>query len=202
MSCRICKHEFCWICMGPWAEHNTNSGGFYKCNRFTADPAVTEAAKAKAELDRYLHYYQRYHGHDQALQFVVKALAAMDKRMQLMTTSPDAKASSSGSGSGSSAYSDWQHITSAAQQVMHCRRVLKYSYVLGFYLQDSSPEKQLYEYQQEMLEKHTETLQEFTEKEGGGGAAVDRSQVSQSLACFPAHVLCSALMLTMTMVDS
>jgi ariadne-1 len=21
MHCKLCKHEFCWICMGPWGEH-------------------------------------------------------------------------------------------------------------------------------------------------------------------------------------
>lgn len=75
MNCRVCKHEFCWICMGNWADHGQNTGGFYKCNRFNPAelPAtVSEQQRAKAELDRYLHYYQRYHGHDQGLQFAEK----------------------------------------------------------------------------------------------------------------------------------
>jgi hypothetical protein len=48
-------------------------------------------------------------------------------------------------------------------KVIDCRRVLKYTYVLGFFLRDLSAEKQLFEHHQEMLEKNTERLQEYTE---------------------------------------
>lgn len=47
--------------------------------------------------------------------------------------------------------------------MINCRRVLKYTYVLGFFLREHSPEKQLFEHHQEMLEKNTERLQEYTE---------------------------------------
>jgi ariadne-1 len=55
MTCKICKHEFCWICMGTWSEHGQGTGGFYKCNRYEnneINSQVTAAQKAKAELDR------------------------------------------------------------------------------------------------------------------------------------------------------
>jgi ariadne-1 len=26
MSCKLCKHEFCWICMGSWKEHGQTTG--------------------------------------------------------------------------------------------------------------------------------------------------------------------------------
>lgn len=67
MSCQKCKHEFCWICCGEWKEHGANTGGYYNCNKFaqekTKDEDQSDAAKAKRELDRYLHYYSRYHAH-------------------------------------------------------------------------------------------------------------------------------------------
>lgn len=47
--------------------------------------------------------------------------------------------------------------------MIECRRVLKYTYVMGYFLEDGSPEKQLFEHHQEMLEKNTERLHEFTE---------------------------------------
>eukprot|EP01038_Epipyxis_sp_PR26KG_P016115 gene16115-21902_t len=61
MTCRMCKYEFCWICMGNWVEHGQTTGGYYKCNRFEAtamNASASAAQKAKAELERYLHYYQ------------------------------------------------------------------------------------------------------------------------------------------------
>lgn len=42
---------------------------------------VSAIDKAKAELDRYLHYYQRYHGHDSALKFAATQRAQAEARM-------------------------------------------------------------------------------------------------------------------------
>ena len=55
MNCKVCKHEFCWICMDTWVSHGQSTGGYYKCNRFDAaktDSSATAAQKAKQELDR------------------------------------------------------------------------------------------------------------------------------------------------------
>ena len=41
-----CRHEFCWTCSGPWVEHGQTTGGYYKCNKFTAR---TEAADGKTD---------------------------------------------------------------------------------------------------------------------------------------------------------
>lgn len=39
MTCsnRNCRHEFCWICREDWKIHNTETGGFFRCNRWQAD---------------------------------------------------------------------------------------------------------------------------------------------------------------------
>ena len=36
-SNRNCRHEFCWICREDWKIHNTETGGFFRCNRWQAD---------------------------------------------------------------------------------------------------------------------------------------------------------------------
>lgn len=54
MNCKMCKHEFCWICMGPWSEHGQNTGGYYKCNKYDPSTSDSTVEKAKAELDRYV----------------------------------------------------------------------------------------------------------------------------------------------------
>lgn len=69
---------------GSWVEHGQQTGGFYKCNRFMpaeVKSIVSAIDKAKAELDRYLHYYQRYHGHDSALKFAATQRAQAEARM-------------------------------------------------------------------------------------------------------------------------
>lgn len=66
-----------------------NTGGYYKCNKFEAknEGGDSTVAKAKAELDRYLHYYQRYHGHDLSLKFAAKQREDAEKRMLEMQAS-------------------------------------------------------------------------------------------------------------------
>ena len=55
MTCKKCKHEFCWVCMGPWSEHGT---AWYSCNRYdekTGVDARDAQSKSRASLERYLH---------------------------------------------------------------------------------------------------------------------------------------------------
>jgi len=55
MTCKKCKWEFCWVCMGPWSEHGT---AWYQCNRFEEKTGVNARdaqAKSRASLERYLH---------------------------------------------------------------------------------------------------------------------------------------------------
>ena len=49
MSCSQCKYEFCWMCMGDWAEHGATTGGYYKCNKY--DPSKAEGADDDEPLD-------------------------------------------------------------------------------------------------------------------------------------------------------
>lgn len=165
MTCKICKYDFCWICMGPWADHGQGTGGFYKCNKYEAgvvDESATDADKAKVELDRYLHYYQRYIAHDRSLKHASGYREEAERRMVELQES------------GKSAWIDVQFLKQAVEQVIECRRVLKYTYVLGYFLKDLTQEKRLFEHHQEMLEKHTETLHHYTEMSLDN---LDRTQV-------------------------
>lgn len=165
MNCKLCKHEFCWICMGSWVDHGQNTGGYYKCNRYDVvkvDVQATAAQRAKEELDRYLHYYQRYHGHDQALRHAAGQRETAERRMV------ERQEAEKG------IWMDVQFLRQAAETVIDCRRVLKYTYVLGYFMQEGDLDKRLFEHHQEMLEKNTERLHEMTEQ---ALDLIDRTQV-------------------------
>jgi ariadne-1 len=57
-----------------------------------------------------------------------------------------------------------QFLKEAADQVVTCRRVLKYTYAFGYYLPPGH-EKNLFEHLQEKLEENTEHLHELVEKD-------------------------------------
>jgi len=166
MTCSRCKHEFCWICMGPWVDHGTATGGYYKCNRFNANNATDdqkESDRAKRELDRYLHYYQRYHGHHTGETFAKTQQDYLDQRMAELQES-----------SAASTWIDVQYLKNAQEQLIECRRVLKYTYVYGYYMRDGTSEKELFEHHQQNLEKFTEHLSGLTEKKP---QEIDRTEV-------------------------
>ncbi|KAI2495836.1 ariadne-1 [Fragilaria crotonensis] len=166
MTCQKCKFEFCWICMGDWTTHGANTGGYYKCNKF--DPNSTgdendhsDAAKAKRELDRYLHYYKRYHAHSEAQAFAKKQLKETETRMILLQESSD-----------NARWSEVEFLKTANEQLIECRRVLKYTYTFAYYLTDDTKkmQKECFEYHQEMLERFTENLSELSEAARGNGS--------------------------------
>jgi len=157
MTCQQCKYDFCWVCLKDWKEHGSETGGYYKCNRFAEEndgqDDDSDQAKAKRELNKYLHYYQRFHAHSKAQEFAVKSLAETEVRM---TNLQDDNSSMS--------YIDVQFLKSANEQLIECRRVLKYTYCHAYYMVDKSIQKNQFEHHQEMLEKFTEKLSELSEQ--------------------------------------
>ncbi|DAZ92674.1 TPA: hypothetical protein N0F65_000444 [Lagenidium giganteum] len=154
MTCRGCNYEFCWICMEDWQKHGSGTGGYYKCNRYDGQQAQTDSdvARAKAELDRYLHYYQRYANHSEAGKFAQRMREGTEARMIALQSSHC-----------DSSWIDVQFLNAATEQLIECRRVLKYTYVFGYYLPQGK-EKNLFEYLQENLEKNTEHLTGLSEQ--------------------------------------
>ena len=77
MTCKntSCKYEWCWVCSGPWKDHN---GSYYSCNKFDPEKdKETDGGKQKdssrVALERYLHYYTRFNNHHNSLKFEVRA---------------------------------------------------------------------------------------------------------------------------------
>ena len=75
MNCKMCAHEFCWLCLGAWSDHGQSTGGYYNCNKYEeakkkGDKKITSdedrQRQAKNELDKYMFYFERYNNHDKA----------------------------------------------------------------------------------------------------------------------------------------
>lgn len=158
MTCRIasCAFEFCWLCRGPWTEHGSATGGYYQCNKYDASDAKRDDEKAqemKTELETYMFYYHRYESHKNAGKIADQQRKTCQKREMQLLDRFDVRSQ------------DTKFLTEATEQLIHNRRVLQYSYVMGYYLDKTKQaEKNLFEYLQEDLEKHTNHLSELYEQ--------------------------------------
>ncbi|KAM2624222.1 hypothetical protein TB1_031215 [Malus domestica] len=157
-----CKFEFCWLCLGSWAEHGERTGGFYACNRYEAakqegayDEAERRREMAKNSLEKYTHYYERWASNQQSRQ---KALADLNQmRTVHMEKLSDIQREPE---------SQLKFITDAWQQIVECRRVLKWTYAYGYYLPEHEQAKrQFFEYLQGEAESALERLHQCAEKE-------------------------------------
>lgn len=151
MTCRKeqggCGGEWCWMCRGDWKSHGQHTGGFYSCNKYEASDAKKvddEASRLKSESDRFLHYFNRFFNHDVLNKHAEKQKREIQQKMdqfrELTNQNPD-------------------FMMEAVDLLIECRRILKYTYAYGFYLEEG-PAKTFFEYLQANAEGITERLTE------------------------------------------
>lgn len=129
MTCSQCHHEFCWLCQGPWSEHGERTGGFYTCNTYKRkqeageiDEAEEQRSHARASLERYMHYWQRWAEHDKARRTAIKQMSVWEteqlESLAERTATPT---------------SQLRFVLDAWREVVSCRRILKWTYAVGYY---------------------------------------------------------------------
>jgi len=143
MTCRQCRHEFCWLCKGDWKGHN-------RCNKpAEVIQSENQAKQAKAELERFAWYFTRWESHRSSWK---NAKGKSHQSIALLKENFPYKP-----------YKDMEFIQHAWDVVVLCRNVLQHTYTLGFYLRDNTKEKKLFQYHQGELEWFTDLLQEKLE---------------------------------------
>ncbi|KAL3937714.1 MAG: hypothetical protein SGARI_002012 [Bacillariaceae sp.] len=166
MTCSKCRHQFCWVCLGT---HHV-----WSCNSYKESKAVDEKMRAKNELERYLHYFQRYAGHEKALKFAQQQL---DKCKERELSENDMAVEGDKIVSSTQGLVDVPLLIEANQQIVKCRQVLKSSYVFAFYYfapdnkkkskmvftATDKIQKDCFEQHQGILEGMTEGLSKITE---------------------------------------
>ncbi|KAI9145946.1 hypothetical protein BKA69DRAFT_1024375 [Paraphysoderma sedebokerense] len=151
MTCKKCKYEFCWVCMGPWSEHGSN---WYNCNRYeekSSHDARDAQAKSRQALERYLHYYNRYANHEQSARLDQELYHRTEKKMEEMQQTSDLS------------WIEVQFLKKAVDILVQCRMTLKYTYAFAYYLTRNN-QTELFEDNQRDLEMAVEQLSELLEK--------------------------------------
>ena len=80
MTCRKCKHDFCWLCLGDWKTHGSGTGGYYACNIYEKKKANDKEFQkmleikenSKNELARYMYNFERYQNHSLSRDIAIK----------------------------------------------------------------------------------------------------------------------------------
>jgi ariadne-1 len=138
-----CKFEFCWLCLGAWSDHGERTGGFYACNRYESakkegvyDETEARRERAKNSLERYMHYYERWASNQTSRQKAQADLHKAEKEQLAKLTDifgiPETQL---------------KFIIEAWSQIIECRRVLKWTYAYGYYL-DDKVKSEFFEYLQ------------------------------------------------------
>jgi len=100
-----------------------------------------------------MFYYHRYESHRNAMKIADKQRREADKKGIDLQQHFDVRSQ------------DTKFLNEATEQLLNNRRVLEFSYVYGFYFdKKKQTEKNLFEYLQEDLEKHTNHLSELYEE--------------------------------------
>ncbi|KAJ3213366.1 hypothetical protein HDU67_002948 [Dinochytrium kinnereticum] len=151
MTCRKCKHEFCWVCLGPWADHGTQ---WYNCNRFEERNSVDARdaqAKSRQALERYLHYYNRYANHEQSAKLDRDLYQKTELKMEEMQKSSELS------------WIEVQFLKKAVETLVQSRMTLKWTYCFAYYLTRNNA-TEIFESNQRDLEMAVEQLSELLEK--------------------------------------
>ncbi|XP_050267333.1 probable E3 ubiquitin-protein ligase ARI7 [Quercus robur] len=148
MTCNPpCNHQFCWICLGDWRKHR-------KCNGYKEDKEK-EVKKARRHVKKYNHYYERWAANNLSRQKAVSDLrTVLTEQIEKL-----------GEIYGKTQF-QLGFILEAWQQIVECRRVLKWTYAYGYYLpRGEKAKKLLFEFLQGEAEAGLERLHGYAEKE-------------------------------------
>lgn len=144
MTCKKCKHEFCWICFEPVKND-------HHCNKFTPRAALGEEQRF-ISVERFEHFKARYQNHVKSLMLEQKLFDEADGKIRaaekcLVLTK-----------------NQTMFYKKAIIILSRAREVLIATYIFAYY-SHLCPQLEIFEINQTDLELATEQLSNLLEKE-------------------------------------
>lgn len=143
VSCAVCKRHFCWMCLGDWSQHGSQTGGFYNCNRYNSVNAEAAASADWRRMNKYSHCYRKYVALGEQLEKADGDLRETVAKVVAAAGDEDL---------------DVGFVEEAVSSVVLWRKHLKFSFVAVYFLREPSPSRTLFEYWQKQLEDCCENL--------------------------------------------
>ena len=140
-----CGHAFCYVCETDWAKHSQDH---FNCNKYTDAVKNKEnnAKKIKEQLKRYDFYFSRFIDNEKAVEIVDKKLREdIGEKLNILVTLKNLS------------IMETQFIIDALETVINGKRLLKNTYIFGYYMKDND-KKDYFEHEQGILQYWTEEL--------------------------------------------
>ena len=152
MTCSRCRHEFCWLCLGPWKNHAN-------CSQYEENAAVSES---RQKLARYTHSWERYIDYHRS----ARNVETLRKKAAVLAEKVDDGVSVTKLGETASEY-----LMKSVDVLVKCHKMLAFTYVHAYFMTDDA-QKSLFEYQQVQLVSAVENLNFHMEKKGEEGTEI------------------------------
>lgn len=108
---------------------------------------------AQNQLEKYMFYLTRYENHIKSISFAKRTKTETERRMDEMAQRYNWKPNEA------------TFLMDAVDTVIECRRLLAWTYPIGYYLAEDFQKKALFEDLQQQLEKFTEHLHGLSEND-------------------------------------
>lgn len=163
MNCPKCRASYCWLCQGDWSKHGGSTGGYYACNIFTDQIKNDKNAKnaqimienAKNEMLKYQFYFERWQNHQRSKEICIRQKKKLEKKSRELNQAKKYPSK------------DLEFFEICADQIILCRQVLKWSYVVGYFSMNylSTTEIELFKFWQTQLEQQCERTHQLLESD-------------------------------------
>ncbi|KAL8518164.1 hypothetical protein ACS0TY_009502 [Phlomoides rotata] len=141
MTCdKSCGYRFCWLCLEPLTGH--------RCNAYNQPKKADSSLKNnRSELLRYSHYYERWASNHKSRDIALVHMTQAKNENDSINSKVNLLQSE------------------AWEQIVECRRVLKWTYAYGYYMDVGEVKKTFFEYLQGEAESVLERLHHSAETE-------------------------------------
>ncbi|CAB9520759.1 IBR domain-containing protein 1 [Seminavis robusta] len=142
MRCRMCRHDFCWLCLTALGSHLEP----HICNRYESHQSAENDDERRA-----LFFTDRFQAHEDAEKFASREAKCFDEKREKLAAEILWFASDD----------DLDNMYTAARTLVRARNFLKNSYVAAWAMRKDLEHRDVFESHQANLELFTEKLSQL-----------------------------------------